>query len=79
MRKAYTSWSNIYEAGECEIWRTIFTKYEIKLAATDFPTRRPWFGKFIKEEKLGMGIIRKQYFGISVLKMAEPQINWDLE
>ena len=59
--------------------RTIFEKDIIILVATDCPTRRPWFVKFIRGEKLRTGIIRKQYFGISELTMDALQRTWDLD
>ena len=47
--------------------------------ATECLARGPWFVKFIRGEKLRMGIIRKQYFGISAVAMAVIQIMLDIE
>ena len=47
--------------------------------ATYFPIRGPWVVEFTRGEKLSMGIIRKQDFGILASTMAVLQRNWDLE
>ena len=47
--------------------------------ATECLARGPKFVKFIRGEKLRMGIIRKQYFGKSAVTMAAIQITWDIE
>ena len=47
--------------------------------ATDCPTRVPLLAKFTRGEKLSMGIIRNQGFGISTLKIVAFQRTWDIE
>ena len=56
-----------------------FSRDERKLVATDFHTRGLWFVKFIRGERLSMGIIRNQDFGILALTMVALQITWDPE
>ena len=43
---------------------TIYSRYERILTATEFPTRCPWFGKFMRGSKLRMGVMKKQDFEI---------------
>ena len=47
--------------------------------ANDFPTRGPWFVEFMREKRLKMGIIRKQYFDILALTVAALHNNWYVE
>ena len=77
-RKAPTTWINIYKARDGRSHRTIFAKDDRKMAATNCPTRSPWFVKFKRRVKLKMGIIRKQNFRIPALTMAALQKTWNI-
>ena len=64
---------NISKASKCRSWKNVFAKDERKLVVTYFPTRGPWFVKFMRREKLRMGVIRKHDLGIPALIMAALQ------
>ena len=71
--------SNIYKAGKCGSRKNIFSKDERKFVTTYFPTRRPWFVKFMRRSKLRMGVIRNPDFGIPALIMDALQKIRDIE
>ena len=66
VRKFQMTRSNLYEKGECVRRRNILVKDKRKLVATDCLTRGPWFGKFMRGNKLSMGIVRNQDFSFNM-------------
>ena len=65
MKKGSTAWDDLYGAGAMGMGDTIYARDGEKLTETACLTRVPWFGKFMKDSKLRMGVIKKQGFGVS--------------
>ena len=42
----------------------LFSRDGKNFTETECPTRGPWFGKFVRESKLRMGLIKRQDFGV---------------
>ena len=77
MNKYPTECSNLYKEVDGGSCITIFSKDESKLVDNSFPDRILWFVKFVRGEKFRVGIIRKQYFGVSTLIFMALKITWE--
>ena len=66
MRKLPTVWENLYVYGVLVLGDTIYSRDGDGFTETACPTRGPWFGKFMQGSKLLMGLIKKQYFGVTI-------------
>ena len=56
---------------------TIYSRDGGKFTETACPTRRPWFGKFMRGSKLGMGVIKKHDFGVTSETVKALLEGWD--
>ena len=65
MRKVLTAWANIYVSGLLVMGDMIYARDGDKFTETACLTRGLWFGIFMRVSKLQMGVIKKQYFGVT--------------
>ena len=65
MGKGLTVWGILYGDGLLVLGYTIYSRDGEIFTETVFPTRVPWFGKFMWGSKLWMGVIKKQDFGVT--------------
>ena len=59
MRKVPTSWDKLYGTVLIGLGDTIYYIYRRVLTATSWPTRDPWFRKFMRGSNTRMGVIKK--------------------
>ena len=79
MRKYPTKYTNLYVYGVLGIGDTIFTRVGKFSTETVCLTRGAWFGKFMRRSKLCMGVIKKQYFGVTSDMVKDMLVGWEIE
>ena len=60
-----TDWVNLYGAGTLGMGNKIYSWDGNKFTETTCSTLVPWFGKLMRMSKLRVGVIRRQYFGVT--------------
>ena len=79
MKKFPTACDNLYGSGFIGMGDTVYARDGKNVAETACPMRGPWFVTFMIGLKLRMGVIKKQYFGVTSAMVKVLLEGWDTE